>query len=61
MTGLFHKETKLLHSRFSEGIIGMLNQNHRICTSFRIELTKVTQSFIASIIEKESTVFVWLA
>lgn len=35
----------------------MLNQNHRICTSFRIELTKVTQSFIASIIEKESTVF----
>lgn len=45
MTGEFHKETKLLHSRFSEGIIGMLNCNHRICTSLRIELTKVTDSF----------------
>lgn len=45
MTGEFHKETKLLHSRFSEGIIGMRNHNHRICTSSRIERTKITQSF----------------
>lgn len=45
MTGEFHKETKLLHPRFSEGIIGMLNCNHRICTSLRTELTKVTNGF----------------
>ena len=45
MTGEFHKETKLLHSRFSEGIIGMPNCNHRIFTSLRTELTKVTNGF----------------
>lgn len=60
MTGEFHKETKLLHSRFSEGIIGMLNHNHRICTSFRIELTKVTQSF-HSIYYRKGVHGVWTA
>lgn len=44
VTGEFHKETKLLHSRILEGIIGMLNCNHRICTSLRTELT-VTKGF----------------
>lgn len=60
-TGEFHKETKPLHSRFSEGIIGMLNYNHRICTSFRVELAKITKGFHSIYYIKESTVFGQLA